>query len=644
MTRRDSELLGQADALRDVFGPHGHLARAIPDYEYRPGQLRMARAVAEAIDRKETLLAEAGTGTGKTLAYLAPAVLSGKKTVVATGTKTLQEQLFLKDLPLLAAALPPRFMAALMKGRGNYLCRRQLRERLSQPLLKHERDLLLGIQRWSASSARGDRAELDWLSDHERLWNDVAADAEACVGTGCPDYDACFLTRMRAEAAAADVVVVNHHLLLADAVLRDGSAFQVIPSHDVLILDEAHLLEEVATDFFGLEISTLRVERLVGDTQRELVASAQTLPAPGHLGLLVELSAGFFLGLPAAEGSLRLRPDAGERMAGPGRELLEALHLLHDLLQAVSNKTEALLACARRARELGRILGTFLRAPGPDVPLAVRWVERRGRAVVLRSSPLDVSDDFRRTILEPGRAVVLTSATLSTAGRFDFLRRRLGVDDAQELSAPSPFEYERQAILYVPAHLPDPRHPTFLTAAGSEIEEILCISRGRALVLFTSVEAMETTHRLLAGRLPFPLMVQGEAPRGQLMERFRDDVASVLFATRSFWQGVDFAGETLSCLIVHKLPFGFPGDPVVEARLEHIQQRGGDPFWDYQVPTAILALRQGLGRLIRTAADRGALCLLDARLLTRGYGRAFLDSLPPCPLTTNLEDVRRFFG
>jgi len=643
MRRRESDLLAGAGPLGEVFGPAGHLAKVLPDYEYRPAQLRMALAVEEAIGAGGILLAEAGTGTGKTLAYLAPALLSGKRTVVATGTRTLQDQLYAKDIPLLAAALPCRFVAALMKGRGNYLCRAQLRRRLAQPLTRAERTALRSIQAWSAESRRGDRAELTWLPDTERLWEDIAASSETCLGADCPDYDECFLTRMRQEAASADLVIVNHHLLLADAALRDSHAVHVIPPFQVLVLDEAHLLEDVATDFFGQEISTYRVERLIRDTGQELLAAREELGAPAHLGLLGEVAARFFHGIPVGEGTQRLRPDALEAMAAAGRDLREALGLLHDLLQALARKSEGLAGCARRAREQAGALQALLAEPGPEDPPCVRWVERRGRGVFLRASPLDVSADFCRTILEPAHAVVLTSATLSAAGRFDFLRARLGIPEAEEFTSPSPFDYPAQAVLYIPRHLPDPRHPGFLEAAAGEIREVLTLSRGRALVLFTSVEAMQVTAGLL-GDLAYPLMVQGEAPRARLLERFREEVDSVLLATRSFWQGVDFAGETLSCLVVHKLPFGFPGEPVLEARLEHIQQGGGDPFWEYQVPSAILTLRQGLGRLIRTARDRGALCILDGRLLSRSYGRAFLQSLPPCPVTHDREDLQAFFA
>ena len=627
------------------------LASVIPEFEYRPAQLQMAEAVERAIATGETLLAEAGTGTGKTLAYLVPAILSGKKTVVATGTKTLQEQLFFKDIPLLARTLPRTFVASLMKGRGNYLCRRSLRRALTETHTRPERQRLVKIQKWSAASLRGDRAELDFLSDTDPLWDDVAAWSETCLGTGCEDYESCFLTRMRQEAAAADLVIVNHHLLLADAALREGSLFQVIPSYATLILDEAHLLEDVATDFFGTEISNLRIERLVRDAEREWRGSAAgDASVPTQLMRLAEASARFFRSLDFAEGARRLREEALEGLSGAaGRDLVQHLILLHDLIHALPGKPETLLGCARRAREQADILHDFLR-PGAgaahtaDERPLVRWSERRGRALVLRTSPLDVSADFRRAILESAETVVLTSATLSAAGRFDFLRGRLGIERAREFQAASPFEYPEQAVLYIPRHLPDPRDRSFLEVAAEEIRAILELTAGRALILFTSLDAMETTYRLLQGTLPFPLMVQGEAPRTQLLDRFRQDVSSVLLATRSFWQGVDVVGEALSCLIIHKLPFGFPGDPVLEARLEYLQQQGSEPFWEYQVPSAIIALRQGLGRLIRSGQDRGALCILDARLLTKGYGRAFLESLPPCPMTSDREDLRRFFG
>lgn len=633
-------------ALAAILGSGGSLQKALPEFEERPAQLQMAQVVEQAIGTGEHLLAEAGTGTGKTLAYLVPTLLSGRKAVVATGTKTLQDQLFLKDIPLLASVLPRRFTASLMKGRANYLCRRNLRRALAETHTRSQRTTLLKIQAWSATSERGDRAELAFLPDPDPLWDDVAAWSETCLGTSCEDYDQCFLTRMRQEAAAADLVIVNHHLLLADAVLRDSTQFQVIPSYDVLILDEAHLLEDVATDFFGVEISNLRVERLIRDTNREWASAgaAGDRSIPAHLSRLAEASARFFGGLDLPEGTHRIRPgdlDGIHRTAG--LDLVQGLILLHDLIEGRSGKPEGLLACGRRSREQARILQEFFDGENPEEN-SVRWSERRGRAHFLRISPLDVSADFRRTLLESARAVILTSATLSAAGRFDFLRTRLGIQQAREFCVDSPFDYARQAILYVPHSLPDPRSAGFLEAAAEEIQRILEITQGRALILFTSLEAMESTYSLLDGRLPFPLMMQGQAPRTQLLDRFREEVASVLLATRSFWQGVDVVGEALSCVIIHKLPFGFPGEPVLEARLEHIQRQGGDPFRAYQVPSAIISLRQGLGRLIRSGQDRGALCILDSRLLSRGYGRAFLESLPPSPVTTAREDLRQFFG
>jgi ATP-dependent DNA helicase DinG len=652
--RKSSHRRGGEDetALGAILGPGGSLQKVLPEFEERPAQLRMAQAVAQAIANGEILLAEAGTGTGKTLAYLTPALLSGRKIVVATGTKTLQDQLFFKDIPLLASVLPRRPSASLMKGRANYLCRRNLRRALAETHTRSQRTTLLKIQAWSATSERGDRAELAFLPDPDPFWDDLAAWSETCLGTSCEDYDACFLTRMRQDAAAADLVIVNHHLLLADAILRDSTQFQVIPSYDILVLDEAHLLEDVATDFFGVETSNVRIERLIRDAHREWTSAgaAGDRAIPGHLGRLAEASARFFGDLDLPQGTHRIRPkdlDGIHRTAG--LDLSQGLILLHDLIQGLAGKPEGLLACARRGREQAHILRGFLDGESPEEyassgPPVVRWSERRGRALFLRVSPLDVSTDFRRTILESARAVILTSATLSAAGRFDFLRTRLGIQQAREFCVDSPFDYERQTILYVPRHLPDPRSPDFVDAAAEEIRAILMITQGRALVLFTSLEAMETTSRLLEGRLPFSLMVQGQAPRTQLLDRFREEVASVLLATRSFWQGVDVVGEALSCVIIHKLPFGFPGDPTLEARLEHIQRQGGDPFRDYQLPSAIITLRQGLGRLIRSGQDRGALCILDGRLLSRAYGRAFVDSFPPCPMTTAREDLRRFFG
>lgn len=639
-------------SLDDIFGPQGLLASGLPDFEYRGGQLQMARAVERALLADEVLLAEAGTGTGKTLAYLIPALLSGRKAVVATGTKTLQEQLFFKDIPLLHDLLPAPFTASLMKGRGNYLCRRSLRRALAERHSRLERRALLAIQRWSGVSERGDRAELDFLTDPDPLWDDIAAWSESCVGGECEDFAECFLTRMRQEAAAADLVIVNHHLLLADAVVRDAGGFQVIPAYSALILDEAHLLEDVATDFFGAEIGNLRVERLVRDTLREWKSLAQADRSVAEEVERVGAAAGRFFGAvrpPEGEGPRRFIPELFEGTAGgAGRELAQALAVLRDTIHALSGKPEGLLACARRANQQAAVLQQLL-APAPARPEeggalpAVRWIEQRGRGTVLHISPLDIAPEFHRMVLEGAEAVVLTSATLSAAGGFDFIRARLGIDQAREFQSDSPFDYPHQAILYIPRHLPDPREAAFLEAAADEIRELLTLSQGRALVLFTSLAAMQATHRRLSGALPYPVMVQGESARSQLLERFRREVHSVLLATRSFWQGVDVVGESLSCLIVHKLPFAYPGDPVLEARLEFLAERGGDPFWEYQIPSAIISLRQGLGRLIRSGQDRGALCILDGRLHTRGYRHAFLESLPSCRLTADREAIRRFF-
>jgi ATP-dependent DNA helicase DinG len=408
----------------------------------------------------------------------------------------------------------------------------------------------------------------------------------------------------------------------------------------------------VATDFFGAEIGNLRLERLVRDTLREWGTLALADRSVALEAERVGAAAGRFFGAvrsPEGEGPRRFVPDLFEGAGGgAGRELVEGLLVLRDTIQALSGKPEGLLACARRAEEQAAVLQQLL-APTSDpseeagaLP-AVRWIEQRGRGTVLHISPLDVAPEFRRTVLEGADSVVLTSATLSAAGRFDFIRARLGIDEAREFQSDSPFDYPRQAVLYVPRHLPDPRDAAFLDAAADEIRELLTLSRGRALVLFTSIAAMQATHRRLNGALPYSVMVQGESARSQLLERFRREIHSVLLATRSFWQGVDVVGESLSCLIVHKLPFAFPGDPVLEARLEFLAERGGDPFWEYQIPSAIISLRQGLGRLIRSGQDRGALCILDGRLHTRGYRHAFLESLPSCPLTSERDALRRFF-
>jgi ATP-dependent DNA helicase DinG len=625
------------------FGPGGGLARVLPGYEERPAQQRLADAVGSVLHEGGVLLAEAGTGTGKTLAYLFPAVELGRRVVVSTGTKNLQEQLLQKDLPLLARALGRDLSVAVMKGRGNYLCLLRHRSFAQAGSFRRleEIPLFRAVEAWAPRTATGDRAEVADLPDGVDFWREISAASENCIGQSCPEFQACWVTRMRQEALAADIVIVNHHLLCADLAVRDGSSFgEVIPEYDTVILDEAHLLEDVATQYFGTQVSSHKFDDLCRDVERELRAARldarEVLAEVEGLRLRADR---LFKRLSLGRGR-RLGPDwMGPEEAEDASALLSRVEGLRTAILAVRERTEPLTGLATRAQALGAETAFVLRA---EEDTHVYFVEARGRGVFLRATPIDVSQRLRELLFEPVRAAVLTSATLAVDGGFKYLKDRLGLKEARELLLPSPFDFARQAVLYVPRRMPDPRAPTFVDRAAAEVARLLTISRGRAFVLFTSYAHMHAVAERLAGEVPYPLLLQGEAPKPVLLDMFRRTPSAVLLATASFWQGVDVVGEQLSCVIIDKLPFASPSDPVVSARIERLQNRGGNAFADYQVPVAILMLKQGLGRLIRSAADRGILAVLDSRLVEKPYGRRFLSSLPPAEIVHDLDDVRRW--
>jgi ATP-dependent DNA helicase DinG len=652
-----------AAAVDHAFAATGSLARRIPAFEAREGQVEMAAAVARAFEHGGTLLAEAGTGTGKTLAYLVPAILSRKRVLVSTGTKNLQEQIFFKDIPALREALEVPFTAAYMKGRANYLCLHRLDQLHDSPAAAH--DIFLPIVReWSARTATGDRAELEDLPEDLPFWNEVAATAETCIGTDCPRYNDCFVTRMRQQAAAADVVIVNHHLLCADAAVRQSAFGEVIPAFNHLVVDEAHQLEDVVTQYFGVGVSNYRVDDLARDCER-LVGGGAAFEAKAVADVVksaerVRERARAFFAEAAYAHRANDRVKAEERVRATAASLgeaneqavaltgaLDGLEATLALLAAAGDPggdadlRETAAALARRAGELRTDIRFLMRASDADF---VYFVEFRGRGVFLRAAPIDVSKIVRDVLLERIDTAIFTSATLTVDGRFDYVRERLGIRSAEELRLASEFDFRKQAVLYLPPRMPDPRSVEFTAAAGREVIEILKRTEGRAFVLFTSYAAMRTVQAIAELALDYPIFAQGTAPRSQLLARFRATPHAVLFATSSFWQGVDVVGDALSCVIVDKLPFASPADPITGARIDAIRARGGEPFDDYQVPLAILTLLQGLGRLIRHRQDRGVLAVLDPRLRTKGYGRRFLASLPPAPIVHELAAVRRFFS
>ena len=656
---------GLRDRVDAVFAVDGPLARTLPDFEPRSGQQDMAAAVARVFDGGGVLLAEAGTGTGKTLAYLVPAILSGQRVLISTGTKNLQEQIFFKDIPALRQALDVPFTATYMKGRANYLCLHRL-DQINDNSGPAAYDVFLPIVReWAATTETGDRAELQDLPEDVPYWNDVSATAETCLGTECRRYEECFVTRMRQRAAESDVVIVNHHLLCADAAVRKSAFGEVIPACNHAILDEAHQLEDVATQYFGVSLSTYRVEDLAQDVERLRVAgtekAVETLRDRGRM--FFNEVAYAHRGDDRARSEERIRTTSSSLAnASEGAALLAgALDIIEATLKLVrlkpdttadddpgagsvrlqADRTEQIEALARRADEMRGDLRFLMRASEAEY---VYFVEFRGRGVFLRASPIDVSSIVRTFLFDKMRTTVLTSATLTVDGGFGYIRDRLGIRRADELRLPSEFDFERQALLYLPPTMPDPRSPEFAAAAGRQVIEILKRTHGRAFVLFTSYAMLRAVQGIAEMALDYPIFVQGAAPRSQLLKRFRETPHSVLLATSSFWQGVDVVGESLSCVIIDKLPFASPGDPITAARIDAIRARGGEPFEEYQVPLAILALQQGLGRLIRHRSDRGVLAVLDPRLRTKGYGRRFLASIPPAPVVHELDALSAFMA
>lgn len=647
--------------MEEIFGPDGLIARTHSEYEYRSGQIQMAQAVMRAFEKRHHLIVEAGTGTGKTLAYLVPAVaaaVGGRgRVIVSTGTKNLQEQLMEKDIPFLQSILPSKFTATYMKGRNNYLCLQRLKQAESSPVLEglQEVDYFEDVCHWARESETGDRAELANLPESLSFWRHIDARSDNCLGQKCADYDPCFITRMRQRAQNADIVVVNHHLFFADLSVRNGMYGSVLPEYGAVILDEAHLIEDVASEYFGAQISNYQVDDLLHDVSRVAVEKKDVLREIARTSARVQqFSENFWMAFrqgrgdegryPILPGTFVKKISDGTLQPTPLGDLYIALDgslmRLETTLDAIKEKPPEIENLVRRIRQL-RLDLRFI-VSGEDSKF-VYWLERRGRGVFLRASPIDVSCLLEDKLFSQIETVVLTSATLSSAGNFTFIRERLGLDKANDLIAESSFDYQRQALLYLPLKVPEPRSPEWARASAAEVTRIVEATAGRAFVLSTSYTGMKSLYERVASEVDYPCLLQGSASKGRLLEIFRETPNAILFATSSFWQGVDVRGEQLSCVIIDKLPFAVPTDPIVAARQRFIEANGGSSFYEYSVPQAIITLKQGLGRLIRSATDRGVLAVLDPRLRTKVYGRSFLQSLPPCRITSNILDVRRMF-
>ncbi len=623
-----------------LLGPTGPLARGVSGYEHRPGQIRMARAVQEALEHDGTLLLEAGTGTGKTWAYLIPAVASGRRVLVSTGTRALQDQIMEKDLPALERHLGIEIDAACVKGLSNYLCLRRFDELQRSADAQQARfaKSLPRLRSWVETTDSGDRADLASIAEEDPIWARVVSGSDTRIGARCDHYERCFVTRARRRAESAQLVVVNHHLFFADLALRDTGFASVLPDYDAVIFDEAHQLEDTATMFFGTRLSTAMLERLVRDARAALKHDRREKAHHERmLDAVLQQSSTFFAALPqsANGGRAPLPLDAI-----PEQDLFALDNSLAELAGACRNLRpphESVLQIARRAEQLRNALGS-LEAPGQ-----VSWALVGGRSPAVGSSPIDVGPLLRERVHERIPSVVFTSATLTTGGDFSFVKRRLGIDaEVSEEVVDSPFRYEEQAALYAPTHLPDPRTSEFPDEAAREILELVRMSGGGAFILCTSLRMMRILAKRVGDELEHEWFVQGDAPKQTLLDRFRDQGNAVLFATASFWEGVDVPGSALRLVIIDKLPFEVPSDPVVAARCERLEESGESSFMRYLVPAAALSLKQGFGRLIRTTRDRGVVAILDSRIRRKGYGKVFMRSLPPARVCDSLDEVRDF--
>ena len=632
--------------ISEILGPDGLLSQCLEGFTCRPQQQEMAEQVSRVIEQGGVLITEAGTGTGKTFAYLVPALLSGRKVIISTGTKNLQDQLFHRDLPLIRDALAMPTDLALLKGRANYLCSHRMETALLEGRLNSREmvDQLMQVQRWAGRTKQGDIAELNSIPEDARIWPLVTSTNDNCLGAECPSYSSCHLVEARKRAQEADLVVINHHLLCADFSLKEEGFGELLPDADCFIVDEAHQLPEVASNFFGTTVSGRQLLELVRDTESEYVKEAGDLKEipqqAAKLGKQVrDFRLAFGIDVRRAAWSEVIND---ERISSALKRVREELETLAGLLEAVQGRGKGLDSCLARCEQLEVDLAAL---SDDEREGEILWFETQRQSFRLNRTPLEISTLFKAQMERYQGGWIFTSATLAVGENFHHFQRQLGLDEAETALWGSPFDYPGQALWFVPRGLPEPRSPDYTRTLVEEVAiPVLEASKGRAFLLFTSHRALREAAELLEGRIDYLILIQGSAPKGELLTRFREAGNAVLLGTASFWEGVDVRGDALSCVIIDKLPFASPGDPVLQARIEALRRSGGNPFMEFQVPQAAIALKQGAGRLIRDISDRGVLVVCDPRLLRRGYGQVFLDSMPPMARTRDIADVERFFS
>ncbi|MDH5376922.1 MAG: ATP-dependent DNA helicase [Gammaproteobacteria bacterium] len=630
--------------LQDVLSDQGPLAKAIPHYKCRPQQLHFAERVEHALEHNESLVVEAGTGTGKTLAYLVPIFRSGKKCLVSTGTKNLQDQLYHRDIPMIRDALATGAVISLLKGRSNYLCHYRLHRHANTARFTSREQAIAfqKIQDWARTTKSGDIAEMSQLSEDSPVWSLATSTADSCLGGECEYISQCCVNEARARAQKADIVVINHHLFFADLALRDDGVADLLPACDAIVFDEAHQLADTGIQFFGTIISARQVLELINDANSECETDALELLSPlaDQASTLHKIIDRLHKLLGTSNRSAWQDVDESQRCTQVVHELIDALETLTDLFSRVAEKTKGLANILERSENIVHRFRAFL-AEDENI---IRWFESRKNNFVLHKTPLEIAKPFQENMQRLNQSMIFTSATLSTGTRFDYFKQRLGLEEIETHQWASPFDYEHQSLLYLPEGIPEPQSPRFTLAVIEKAKEIIEICQGRTFVLFTSHQALNQAAEKLRNEIDFPILVQGEGSKNRLLEQFRTLENAVLLGTSSFWEGVDVKGRALSCVIIDKLPFASPGDPIIAARINELAQKGEHPFMKYQLPDAIITLRQGVGRLIRDETDRGVLVICDPRILSKSYGKSFLRSLPRIPITQDIQDVVEFMS